>query len=75
MSNHPSIRNFPVFTPKISSRPVTMEDVRIAKLGVLQILEHRGITFATEDDREQFWDSLGLFLEESFNWPDYSSYN
>lgn len=72
--NTPSITTQPVFRPK-TSREVHMEDISAAQVALFDKLDQRGIKFATLDDENRFWDSLSLFLEESFGWPDYASHN
>lgn len=70
----PSITKQPVFRPKMN-REVYMEDLRTAKVVFMETLEERGLKFDSEAQADLFYASLGLFLEESFNWPDYASYN
>lgn len=70
----PSITNQPVFKPK-TNRKVTMEDLRSATVAFYSALEKRGVMFETIEDEDKFHDSLYLFLEESFDWPDYTSFN
>jgi hypothetical protein len=70
----PSIRNKPVFKPQ-TNREVYMEDVRRIKQALMQELHKCGIEISSEKDEDQFYANLGLFLEESFNWPDYKNYN
>jgi hypothetical protein len=68
-----SIRNQPVFIPK-TNKEVCMEDVRAMKLALMDAMEARGVSMGI-DDENKFYDSLSLFLEESFNWPDYRNLN
>lgn len=70
----PSITNQPVFKPK-TNRQVTMEDLRSATVAFYDALEKRGIMFENIEDDDKFHDSFYLFLEESFNWPDYTNHN
>lgn len=70
----PSITVQPVFRPKMT-REVHMEDLRAAYVAFIDRLEERGVHFASLEDDNGFHDSMWLFLEESFNWPDYTSHN
>lgn len=72
MSNTPSITKRPVFRPK-TNKVVYMEDIGAAKVALIDALAKRGIEMTPEEEN-LFWDSLGLFLEESFNWPDYRAH-
>lgn len=69
----PSIRNQPVFKP-VTNREVTMEDIGVIKLALMDKMEASGIRMDIETENK-FYDSLSLFLEESFDWPDYTSFN
>lgn len=69
----PSITNQPIFKPK-TNREVYMEDVRPMALALMLQIDKNGIQI-DDQDRDKFYDSLCLFLEESFNWPDYKNYN
>lgn len=70
----PSITAQPVFRPEMT-KVISMEDLRAAKLAFYNALQDRQIYFATVEEDNKFHDSFSLFLEESFNWPDYHSYN
>jgi hypothetical protein len=70
----PSITKQPVFRPELT-KPISMEDLRAAQLAFYNALQDRQIYFATVEDDNKFYESMSLFLEESFNWPDYHSYN
>lgn len=50
-----------------------MEDIGSCQLAFFDALQKRGIEIPPEDENT-FWDSMRLFLEESFNWPDYRSH-
>lgn len=52
-----------------------MEDIMTAKVAFMDALESRGIKCVSLEEEDKFYDSLGLFLEESFNWPVYANYN
>lgn len=75
MNKTPSITNQPLFKPKMVGREITMEDIRAAHIAFYEVLEKRGIKFASVEEDDRFYDSMRLFLEESFNWPDYGNYN
>ncbi len=70
----PSITAQPLFRPK-TNREVYMEDLMMAKVAFMDALEARGVKFVSLQEEDRFYDSLGLFAEESFNWPDYASHN
>lgn len=70
----PSITKQPVFRPKMS-RDVTMEDIIAAQCAFYDVLEKRNLNFESVEEDDKFFESHRLFLEESFNWPDYNSYN
>lgn len=70
----PSITDEPVFVPK-TNREVLMEDLIAAHIAFYDTLEKRGIAFNSVEDDDKFYDSMRLFLEESFNWPDYGNHN
>jgi len=74
MSDLPSITKQQVFRPKLN-REVYMEDLIPAKVDFMDALEARGVKFASNEEEDKFYDSLTLFLEESFGWPDYASHN
>lgn len=57
------------------NREVFMEDVIDAKLALMDTLESKGIRFSSAEAENDFYDNLSLFLEESFNWPDYRHHN
>lgn len=52
-----------------------MEDIIAAQGAFYTELEKRGLHFASVENDDKFFESHRLFLEESFNWPDYNSYN
>jgi len=52
-----------------------MEDIIAAQSAFYDVLEKRGLCFASVENDDKFFESHRLFLEESFNWPDYNSYN
>jgi hypothetical protein len=68
-----SIIDQSIFKPS-TNKEVYMEDVRDMKLALMDAMEARGIRMGI-DDENKFYDSLSLFLEESFNWPDYRNLN
>lgn len=70
----PSITNQPVFRP-VTNREVYMEDLMTAKVAFMDALESRGLKCVSLEEEDKFYDSLGLFLEESFGWPVYASHN
>ena len=70
----PSIRNQPVFKPHMN-KEVFMENVSSWYLALYDALEKDGFTFASVKEDDAFHDSIMLFLEETFNWPDYASHN
>ena len=70
----PSITKQPVFRPEMT-QVVSMEDVSIAMGAFYSALYKRDIHFASVEEDNKFYDSLSLFLEESFNWPDYNNFN
>jgi hypothetical protein len=51
-----------------------MEDVTRMKLALMKEMACSDISMDIEDENK-FYNSLSFFLEESFNWPDYKSYN
>lgn len=73
-TDSPSITKQPVFRPEMT-RDVTMEDIIAAQGAFYTELEKRGLHFASVENDDKFFESHRLFLEESFNWPDYNSYN
>ena len=70
----PSITNQPIFKP-LMNKDICMEQVSSLVLRVYDELEKEGFTFGSVDEDNAFHDSLTLFFEETFNWPDYASYN
>ena len=73
MSETPSITKQPVFRPKLN-REISLEDLNTAKLAFFDSLSRQGYEMDVENENA-FWDSMGLFLEESFGWPDYVGFN
>lgn len=73
-TNTPSITKQPVFHPEMT-RVVSMEDLNAAKAAFYDALQARGLDFVSIEEDDKFHDSLSLFLEESFHWPDYNSFN
>jgi hypothetical protein len=73
-TDSPSITKQAVFRPKMT-RDVTMEDIIAAQSAFFAELEKRNLNFESVEEDDKFYESLRLFLEESFNWPDYNSYN
>ena len=51
-----------------------MEDVTRMKLALLKEMASLKVSMDIENENK-FYDSLSLFLEESFNWPDYKKFN
>lgn len=74
MSDTPSITKQPVFRPR-TNREVSMEDLTHAKVAFMDALEERGVKCVSNEEEDKFYDSLGLFLEESFGWPEWRSHN
>lgn len=70
-----SVTDRPLFKPKMVGREVIMEDIIAAHIAFYEVLEKRGIKFASVEEDDRFNQSMRLFLEESFNWPDYGNYN
>ncbi len=70
----PSITHQPVIKPKVS-REVSMEMLRSAYVAFMNDLDPRDDLFASVEESNAFHDSMWLFLEESFGWPDYASHN
>lgn len=52
-----------------------MEDLNAAKAAFYDALQARGLDFVSIEEDDKFHDSLSLFLEETFHWPDYNSFN
>jgi len=75
MNKTPSVTDRPLFKPKMVGREVIMEDIIAAHIAFYEVLEKRGIKFASVEEDDRFNQSMRLFLEESFNWPDYGNYN
>ena len=75
MNNMPSIINRQLIRPKMAGCEVYMEDIRAAHVAFYETLEQRGIKFASAEEDDKFYSSMRLFLEESFNWPDYANCN
>lgn len=69
----PSITTTPVFKPT-TNRQVSMEDVSRMALSLMKSIHDLGIQMPSKDE-DQFFADLCLFLEERFNWPDYTNYN
>lgn len=74
MSNLLSITKQPVFRPKLN-REISMEQLRHAYVAFMRALDPKEDLFASNEDDNGFHDSMWLFLEESFGWPDYASHN
>ncbi len=74
MSETPSITKQPLFRPK-TNRDAYMEDLMHAKVAFMDALDQRGLKCVSNAEEDRFYDSLSLFLEESFGWPDYASHN
>ncbi len=69
----PSITNQPIFQPP-TNREVYMEDIIRMKLALFREMAALKITMQVKDE-DKFNDSFSLFLEESFNWPDFKNHN
>ena len=74
ITDTPSITKQDVFRPEMA-RVVSMEDVNYAKSALFAALLKRDLHFSSVEEDDKFHDSLSLFLEESFNWPDYNNFN
>ena len=74
MSTLPSITKQPLFRPKLK-HDVSMEQLCSAYVAFIRDLEQHGEVFSSLEDDNGFHDSMWLFLEESFNWPDYARHN
>ena len=74
MSDTPSITKQPLFRPKLT-REVSMEMLRSAYVAFMNDLDPREDLMASNTEDEGFHNSMWLFLEESFGWPDYASHN
>lgn len=74
MTSIPSITKQPLFRPKLN-REVSMEQLRHAYVAFVNALDPDENLFASIPDDDGFHDSMWLFLEESFGWPDYASHN
>lgn len=74
MSDTPSITKQPLFHPKMS-RVVSMEMLGSAYVAFMNDFDPRDDLFVSVKEADAFHDSMWLFLEESFNWPDYHSHN
>ncbi len=70
----PSIIGQPLFRPKLI-REISMEQLRSAYVSFMEDLDPKGNLFESAIDDDGFHDSMWLFLEESFGWPDYHSHN
>ena len=66
----PSIRDNAIFKPEMT-KPVAMEDIDSIILNICNVMDARGFDFKSTEDNDKFFASLSLFLEESFNYPDY----
>lgn len=71
----PSITKQPLYRAKLKNKEITMEQLRTVSIAVFDALEKEGIHFVSDVEEDKFHDSLNLFLEETFNWPDYVSFN
>jgi hypothetical protein len=69
-----SIRNKPLFKP-VMNKEIYMDTLSSMYLAAYAVLEAEGYTFASVEEDDAFHDTMMLFLEETFNWPDYASYN
>lgn len=52
-----------------------MEDVKRMSLALINKMDSDLKISMSIEDEDKFYDSLSLFLEESFNWPDYKNHN
>jgi hypothetical protein len=71
----PSITKQPLYRAQVKNKEITMEQLRTVSIAVFDALEKEGIHFVSHEQEDKFHASLNLFLEESFNWPDYVSFN
>lgn len=74
MTDLPSITKQPLVRPKLS-REISMEQLCSAYVAFVNSLDPRDDLFASDEESNKFHDSMWLFLEESFGWPDYASHN
>jgi len=65
--------NVRAFRPIVSRKP-TMSEVNKMVLAAYEVLDKNGITFENVQEDNQFFDSISLFLEESFDWPEHTSF-
>jgi hypothetical protein len=66
----PSIRDNAIFKPEMT-KPVAMEDISAMILTLCKSMEKQGFDFKSTEDNDKFFTSLQLFLEETFNYPDF----
>lgn len=52
-----------------------MEQLCSAYVSFMNDLDPRDDLFVSNEEDTKFHDSMWLFLEESFGWPDYASHN
>jgi len=64
----PSINDAPIFKPEMT-KPIALEDVQAMVSNLCNTMVEKGFDFKTSQDNDKFFDSLSLFLEESFNYP------
>lgn len=57
------------------SRVISMEMLRSAYVAFMESLDPKDDLFVSVSESDGFHDSMWLFLEESFNWPDYHGFN
>lgn len=73
MSETPSITKRSLVRPRLN-RPVSMEQLRSAYVAFMNSLDPLDDLMSNEES-DKFHDSMWLFLEKSFGWPDYASHN
>jgi hypothetical protein len=69
-----TIKDVGVYKPE-TTREVTMEDIDHALVAFYDALQSRGINFTSVEEDNKFHDNFMLYLEETFKWPEYTSFN
>jgi len=64
----PSVNDGTIFKPEMT-KPIALEDVQAMVSNLCDTMTEKGFDFKTSQDNDKFFDSLSLFLEESFNYP------
>ena len=66
----PSINDGPVFKPQMT-KPIAMEDIQSIITQLASYMSDKSFDFKSTEDNDKFFTSLQLFLEETFNYPDF----